>query len=364
MRQARRVVFYLLQFWLHIGYRLYFRKVILIDHKKAPEQRPIILAPNHQNSFLDAMMTAIFVPQRFTFLARADVFRHRWFRKVMYLVSCLPAYRPSDGFSSVRNNEYTFEQCQRLLNDDESILIFPEGNQFFGYKLRPLKKGLARIALEYTQRTGEDLPVVPVGLHFEEYRGFDKRLVVVFGDSLSTLNFVNTYQDNPSLGLRRFTEELHAEMNQLCISNDDPEQKELINRYIFSEDNYRDGHDWRARVAAIHNGSYLDDKLALEPPKKQPLHWLGTPVALAAWLLFILPYRLHKWLTKLISPDEYFAPSVDFVLFLTIFPWYILILSAVVGIWLNSWFIGLLFFVAAPLSGKYLLAWRRGISGR
>lgn len=360
MRTARRIIFYLLQFWLHVGYRLYFRRVVLLGRKQVPDQKPIILAPNHQNSFFDAMMTAIFVPQRFTFLARADVFRHRWFRKVMYLVSCLPAYRTTDGFAKVRNNEGTFEQCQRLLDSDESILIFPEGNQEFGYRLRPLKKGLARIALDYTQRTGEDVPVVPVGIHFEDYRAFDKRIVVAFGNPLSTLNFKNTFEENPSLGLRRFTEELRREMDPLCISNDDPAQKDAINQYLFSLE-YNNIQNWRQMVDEVNSGVYREDQRTLTAPKKQPLHWLGTPVAIAGFLVFILPYLLLRWLTNLISPDKYFAPSVEFVLFLTIFPWYIFFLSVAASIWTASFWAGVVFFVAAPLAGKYFLAWRRNV---
>lgn len=361
MREARRIIFYLLQFWLHVGYRLYFRRVILIDRHKVPDERPVILAPNHQNSFFDAMMSAIFVPQRFTFLARADVFRHKWFRKIMYLVSCLPAYRSKDGFSKVRDNEATFEQCQQLLDSDESILIFPEGNQEFGYRLRPLKKGLARIALEYTRRTGENIPVIPVGMHFEDYRAFDKRLVVAFGSPVYSLNFLKTFEENPSLGLRRFTEELRSEMDGLCVSNDDPDQKDKINRYIFSEDSYPNAEDWRKRVTAINDGVYLNDQLAIRPERKNYWHLLGTPVALAAFLIFIIPYLLLRWVTNLLSPDIYFAPSVEFVLFLTIFPWYIFFLSVAAGIISGSFLAGLLFFAAAPLAGKYFLAWRRGV---
>lgn len=361
MQLARRIVFYILQFWLHIGYRFYFRRVILVGHKKVPRQHPIILAPNHQNSFFDAMMTAIFVPQRFTFLARADVFGHRWLRKLVYLVSCLPAYRTKDGFSKVRQNEGTFEQCQRLLDSDESLLIFPEGNQFFGYKLRPLKKGLARIALEYTDRTGEDVPVVPVGIHFEEYRCLNQRIAVAFGDPISTLNFLHGYRENPSVGLRQFTEALHAEMDKLCVSNDDEAQKDAINRYLFSQTEYNEVSDWTELVANVNDGSYAGDEQALAPPKKQPLHWLGTPFALAGFVLFILPYLLLRWLTDVISPDEYFAPSVEFVLFLTIFPWYGLFLAIAVGVLTANVWLGLAAFVVAPLLGKYFFAWRRNV---
>lgn len=361
MERARRIVFYLLQFWLHLGYRFYFRRVILIGHKNVPPEHPVLLAPNHQNSFLDAMMTAIFVPQRFTFLARADVFKHPWFKKVMYLVSCLPAYRPTDGFSSVRNNEGTFEQCHRLLDKKESLLIFPEGNQEFGYKLRPLKKGLGRIALEYTVRTGNSVPVVPVGIHFEDYRAFNRSIVVAFGDSLPTLNFSHGYQTNPSVGLRRFTEALHAELNELCVSNDDADQKDKINRYLFSADSYYSVADWKEQVARVNDGTYLNDARALAQPKKQPVHWLGTPFAMAGLLLYILPYLAMRWLTNLVSPDKYFAPSVEFVVFLTLFPWWTIGWAVAIGILCSSLWMGVAALIVLPLLGKYYQAWSRGL---
>jgi len=353
MKLARRIVFYILQFWLHVGYRFFFRKVILIDHRKVTHHKPIILAPNHQNSFFDALMTAIFVPQRFTFLARADVFKNPFLRGFLYLVSCLPVYRPRDGYSTVKNNGETFDQCHQLLLEDESLLIFPEGNQDFGWRLRELKKGVARISLNHNKATGENVPVVPVGIHFEDYLAFNKRIVVAFGREMSSESYLELYKTNPSLALSKMTNHLRDELNTLCISNDDPNRRNEINNLIFSE-NYPNAETWRKRVAEINSNSYT----AVPEEKKQLWHWLFTPVALVGMAIFILPYGLMQWLTSKLSPDIYFAPSIQITLFLFIFPWYLFAIACT--IWAFG-FAGyaILFFVIAPFLGKYSLLWLR-----
>lgn len=353
MKLARRIVFYILQFWLHVGYRFFFRKVILIDHRKVTNHKPIILAPNHQNSFFDALMTAIFVPQRFTFLARADVFKNPIMRGILYLVSCLPVYRPRDGFSTIKNNGETFDQCHQLLLEDESLLIFPEGNQEFGWKLRELKKGVARISLNHNKVTGENVPVVPVGIHFEDYLAFNKRIVVAFGNEMASENYLELYKTNPSVALIKMTNDLKEELNTLCISNDEPTKRDEINNLIFS-DKYPNAEIWRKRVSEINNHSYK----VISQPTKQAWHWLFTPIALIGMVLFILPYALMQLLTKKLSPDIYFAPSIQFTLFLFIFPWYIFALACT--IWAFGFALyALLFFVVAPFFGKYSLVWWR-----
>jgi 1-acyl-sn-glycerol-3-phosphate acyltransferase len=357
MKTARRIVFYILQFWLHVGYRFFFRKVILIDHRKVTNHKPIILAPNHQNSFFDALMTAIFVPQRFTFLARADVFKNPVMRFILYLVSCLPVYRPRDGFATIKNNGETFDQCQQLLIEDESLLIFPEGNQQFGWRLRELKKGLARIALNYTVQKSENLPVVPVGIHFEDYLAFNKGIVVAFGSEITSENYTALYRENPSVALNKMTSDLRSELDTLCISNEDAARRDEINQLIFAG-SYPNAASWRKRVAGINNNSYSAEEVRATRFKKNALHWLFTPVAFLGLVIFILPYSLMQTLTRKLSPDEYFAPSIQFTLFLFIFPWYLFLVAVTISLISTGW-TGIAFFVVAPFIGKYTLLWHR-----
>jgi 1-acyl-sn-glycerol-3-phosphate acyltransferase len=359
MKLARKLVFYLLQIWLHIGYRFFFRKVILIDHRKVTSNRPIILAPNHQNSYFDALMTAIFVPQRFTFLARADVFKRPLMRQIAYLVSCLPVYRPHDGYATVKNNGETFDQCFDLLKEEESLLIFPEGNQYFSWRLRQLKKGLARIALNYNAKTEKNLPIVPVGIHFEEYMSFNKAIVVAFGDEMSSSKYLKTYLENPSQALSELTNDLRLEMDKLCISNDEPLKHDAINRLIFSEE-YVSADAWRKRVAQINNNEFEFNNTVADT--KQAAHWLLTPLALVGVAIFVFPYLLMQFLTKKLSPDQFFAPSIQFTLFLFIFTWYLIGASIAISLFTSIW-IGLLFFLVSPLFGKYAMIWSRNTLG-
>lgn len=56
-----------------------------------------------------------------------------------------------------------------LLHDGEMLTIFPEGNIFRDGNLAPLKKGLARIAMQAeSMKPGLDLKIIPVRFNYEQ----------------------------------------------------------------------------------------------------------------------------------------------------------------------------------------------------
>jgi 1-acyl-sn-glycerol-3-phosphate acyltransferase len=55
-----------------------------------------------------------------------------------------------------------------LLHQGEMLTIFPEGNIFRDGTLHPLKKGLARIAMQAEAlKPGLDLKIIPISLNYE-----------------------------------------------------------------------------------------------------------------------------------------------------------------------------------------------------
>ena len=60
----------------------------------------------------------------------------------------MPVYRIQDGVDSLKNNETIFQQCVRILSSKNTLILLPEGNHSGYWRLRPLKKGLARIAFQ------------------------------------------------------------------------------------------------------------------------------------------------------------------------------------------------------------------------
>lgn len=55
---------------------LFYRRVDVIGGERIPTRGPLIVAPNHHNSIVDAMLILGTFPRRIIPLAKAPLFRH------------------------------------------------------------------------------------------------------------------------------------------------------------------------------------------------------------------------------------------------------------------------------------------------
>jgi 1-acyl-sn-glycerol-3-phosphate acyltransferase len=214
----------------------YFSRWQVEGREKVPSGA-LIFASNHRNAFLDAVLIACSTPQNPWFVTRADVFRKPIVRKMLSLLRMLPVYRFRDGFTSMKQNRQVIESCAEKLNSGDSILIFPEGNHGPWHRLRPLQKGIARIAL-YDDLNHSAI-IVPTGIFYESLSGFRSRVLVKFGDPL----LVNEVMKSKPPGvepMEHLLRSLRTAMEPLAlhISEDRYEEKlrYLKHHRIFSED--------------------------------------------------------------------------------------------------------------------------------
>lgn len=164
---------------------MFYSSVEINGQARIPkESSNIIFAPNHQSAFLDAILVAVFSTQPIHFLTRADVFTFP-FKYILRSLNMMPVYRIRDGYKSLSKNDAVFETCKDLLQDGKPILLFPEASQSLVYYLRPLSRGLSRIA--HMAQEGFDKPIyiVPVGLnYFDQFRA-GSRLILNFGEPIN-----------------------------------------------------------------------------------------------------------------------------------------------------------------------------------
>lgn len=146
----------------------------------------MLLACNHPNSFLDAIIVGSHFDSPVHFLARGDAFRRPAVRKILALLKVIPIYRLTEGREYLALNNATFEACRDILLQKGIILIFSEGLCENKWMLRPLKKGTARIALDAWTNPSidEEFRVMPVSLNYNSYRGLGKRVVIHFGQKI------------------------------------------------------------------------------------------------------------------------------------------------------------------------------------
>ncbi|MEO7485051.1 MAG: 1-acyl-sn-glycerol-3-phosphate acyltransferase, partial [Ferruginibacter sp.] len=141
---------------------------------------PLLLAVNHPNSFLDAIILSTIFNQPVHSLARGDVFKNPFIAKLLRATNMHPVYRLSEGAENLEHNYTSFEACRSIFKNNGIVLIFSEGRCENEWHLRPLMKGTARLALS-AWAEGIPLKILPVGINYNSFTSFGKIIHVNFG---------------------------------------------------------------------------------------------------------------------------------------------------------------------------------------
>ncbi|NJM15402.1 MAG: hypothetical protein HC896_08510 [Bacteroidales bacterium] len=146
----------LLRTYTKFIFRRYYKKYETHNAKSVKQNKPIIFALNHQNALMDALAVVHAVKSQPVFLARSDIFRNPVQAKILNFFKIMPIYRIRDGAENVKKNDEVFEKTMNVLRNKKSPLgIMPEGMHGDKRRLRPLVKGVFRIALLAQQEYGK-----------------------------------------------------------------------------------------------------------------------------------------------------------------------------------------------------------------
>lgn len=182
------MLYRLLQFPARIALHFYCRIISINNKVSLKEKGPLILAANHPNSFLDAIIMASLFRQPIYSLARGDAFASRFITRLLNSFHMLPVYRITEGVENLENNYDTFDKVRELLKQNKTVLIFSEGRCTNEWHLRPLKKGTARLAIS-AWKNGIPVRVLPVGINYSSFRSFGKSLDLRFGNTMTVEMF-------------------------------------------------------------------------------------------------------------------------------------------------------------------------------
>ena len=160
--QLHTPIYNTLRSCLRAALHCYFGRIHLhIGAAYSASGSTLLLACNHPNSFLDALLVGTHLPMPMHFLARGEGFRHplaAWVLRKLYMH---PVYRIRGGRSDLQQAEASFSGAQRDLERGLSVLVFAEGVSVQTTSLRPLGKGTARIA-HRAWNAGLNMQVLPV----------------------------------------------------------------------------------------------------------------------------------------------------------------------------------------------------------
>lgn len=216
--------------------------------RRIERNKPIILAPNHVNAFVDPIVIASMVWQDTHFFARSDVFKTRFNRWVLgKQLKISPMYRIQEGFSNLRNNNKTFEICKNLLSKNKTVILYPEGLCIMEYRLRRLKKGLARILFDTEEQHGfeKGVKVLPMALNYSAAHEINSKLFINIGDPIDIKPYKDLYQEDKVKAINKFTSDLEEKMKELYIHIDDVQYDQLyydLNKIYIEEKVYGSEH--------------------------------------------------------------------------------------------------------------------------
>ncbi len=382
--------------------KIFYRKVIVIGRENLKDKSPKIIAPNHQNALMDAMAIVCSTKGQQVYLARADIFKKKFVASILYWLKLLPVYRIRDGYESLKQNDKIFSKTIDVLKSNKPLVILPEGNHEGIRRLRQLKKGIFRIALqtEEAENFKMGIKIIPVGLDFSDYHRFRSVLTVIYGNPIDVSEYRKLYEENPQKAYNTFRDRLSEELKKYMVhisSEEDykalDELRKIVNgKYSTSTKYPRVSRDKRLieRMESLQKNDQplyrrickkaldikkLTKKLNIgyyhlnRPKPRLFFHMMAVagliallPLFIAGWLLNYIFYRIPKLPLKNIK-DKMFHGSVRYVISLVLgmvfMPAYIVLAFIFIPVWWVALVVVMLIIPSGVFAWNYTLMWKK-----
>ncbi|MGD9678588.1 MAG: lysophospholipid acyltransferase family protein [Vulcanibacillus sp.] len=152
--------------------RPYFRifyKMEVIGKNNIPIDGSVLIISNHISVF-DPIVLGCAIDREIHFMAKEELFKNKFFAKVMYTFGSFPVKRDSSDRKALKKGI-------DILSQQEVLGIFPEGTRSLNGEIGRGLPGAAFIALK------SNTSIVPIGI-VSEYKLFDK-IIIKIGKPIS-----------------------------------------------------------------------------------------------------------------------------------------------------------------------------------
>ncbi|MEO5966921.1 MAG: 1-acyl-sn-glycerol-3-phosphate acyltransferase [Ferruginibacter sp.] len=299
------MLYRLLKFPARLALYFYCRDIKINKPEFLNSEGPLLIAANHPNSFLDAIIISSLFKKPIHSLVRGDVYKNKFYSALLYYLNMLPVYRVTEGVENLENNYDTFKKCKEIFKKNGIVLIFSEGRCINEWKLRPLMKGTARLAISSWEED-INLKILPLAINYDSFRSFGKIVEINFAP---TFGKPSEKYDGYGKFIGGFNDELNSKLKPL-VFEEDSKNKAAIEEHFKIK-------------------TSLTKKLILFIP------------AMIGFLIFSPVYYLYKKIITKNWNNDHFDSILVAGGFLII-PFYILLLTAIGIIIFNSWLMILL----------------------
>jgi len=384
---------------VRFAFWLTHKRIVVKGRHLIPKGKSIIFAPNHQNALMDPLALACTNPYQSVWLARADIFKSKAASRFLKFLKLLPVYRIRDGKENLSNNEEIFAQVIDLLENKQTIALFPEAAHSGKRQMLPHKKAIPRIALEAEAKNDFqlDLQIVPVGISYSHYWKFNRSLIVQYGQPIQLKDFWIDYEVNPQKAMLDLRDEIYRKLSTLIIQinskthfqeyddirrlagNDYSRlrffcknrilqlfyaEKELISKLEQLEDLHPEQfnsllEETRTYFSEIQKADISDQQIESAGRAKWSKVLISFAAAILTLPLFcfgfafnVIPFLIPRAILRGKVKDMTFLSTFNFATGLIVFPLFYLISALWIFHLTGSWSKSMVSFMLMPLGGK------------
>jgi 1-acyl-sn-glycerol-3-phosphate acyltransferase len=372
----------------------FYKKVTTIGLDNIPDDKPVIITPNHQNALMDALAVIYAQKGQPVFLARSDIFKNPLIAKFLFKIKILPVFRIRDGKEKMKLNDQIYAKSIEVLEHDRQIVIFPEAQHFNKKHVLKLKKGVFRISfmLEEKNNFEADIHIIPTGVYYSNYWNFRSKVVVKFGKPMTLEDYYEEYKEDPLKTISKVTHVLHEKIKEQVIHIEDLEyhdeydlMRDVYNEEILNELSLKKSTENKLKadreivkrldlLKNENNTEYtnlmskikdysqkikelnIKDWVVSNGGKQKYLFFqllllvIGFPFFVYGFINNILAYLSPSLITKKLK-DRQFTSSITYGFGIFVMPFIYLIQFAIVWIFVKVWYIALIYLLSAPFFG-------------
>lgn len=320
-----------------LGLKAFYRKIYVSHAERMPRDKPVFLASNHPTAFIEPCLMACFLDRPLFFLVRGNLFQKKIFDQLLRSLNMLPIYRRKDGgYSKVKNNYETFQSVFKALRGNRTVMILIEGSTIQVKRLRPLKKGTARMAFGAISTYDlEEVYIVPGGVNFTYAERPRSEVMIEIGEPVKAKDYMEEYLHNANKAILELTNAVKPALEECLVNIENPDHDAVVEgllqmqrstfvepRFpVFSSDSRRFAMEKAVaqKINEADSGALAELEVAVEdyfehlgqfgledrtlvrrdqPPAAWPL-WLGFPI-------FALGYVFNK---PLLYPGKYLSEN-------------------------------------------------------
>ena len=208
---------------------LFYERVEAVGEENVPPEGPLVVAANHHNSIVDAMILMAAFRRPLRVLANAPLFRHVLIGPFLRLVGALPVNRRQEAGDDPRKNAALFAATTEALREAEAIALFPEGRTQPEPVLQTVRTGAARMVLAAEAAGVRGVTLLPVGLVFDDPGTFRSgRAVVLIGTPVETAGLAGRDPETDPAAARALTNRLTDGLRARIVETDDRQTLRLL----------------------------------------------------------------------------------------------------------------------------------------